>query len=823
MNSNSNDDHIHPEYPEPSNLHPLLSQSTVIEITFMQGKYGVLCGEGLEVYFIGVYKSEDTAREILTFFKNKGKKPIGKGKMQCHKVVESSYSNVMEKLNTFIQGKIEDDDINCIDNCHLVKSKLLADGTIKYSGVTIKKKGSNSNNNYICSKKNIYIGSFKTKEEAIIMFTAFTNGFTIEGMTNKPMPKKTIHADGNVVVVNNKIVKPEQINDHTHLPKLNEIVRFGYIYYGVFCLNEKNAYVFLGLHQSEEIAIKILNAYKKKLNSQEASEVEDDVNDIEVAVYSVYPVIASPFMVNNNNNNMKTSGYKGITKWGGVDDDKYFAYYVNNENQKKICLGSGSIEECVIMVTLHIHCKYDEKQTNFLLKKIDNTIIKNIVPFRNVCAIEQKFGVLCISNDDYLCYLGLYSNEEEAQQRLTSFVQNKNNNISSNNNNGDEQIYQFVKNTNKTKGRYHWINYYCNCIAKVSNEYCAYGDEDKTSKLGHFDTLEEAIIAVGCHKTGIPIFSNKKLCTMTIDTTDDSIRINDNIKGLSSLTNIVVTPDNNDNNCNYNNYNDDNDDNNADINNGNCTKKKKYQIWGCQVQHYNGYSIPRYSPLMKPYDTIELALDEINASYDNDDTRKKTMTGVHILSGNNKNWIANLYYNSKTYLLGNYKYMEEANHVVIMAKKNMNEYKNKIKNDPNIDDTDSALDDYARKIALQQKSQSIIGKYNRQNDICKSNNNNDAVDSIPIETCNMNMLSGMVPPHPRPTNMTTNMMICPIPPENILYNIDLPTGNNTTKVPIANTSNTNTKKRKNNVNTKIGKDKKSKVKKTKKCNNLTYE
>ena len=54
----------------------------MIEITFMQGKYGVLCGEGLEVYFIGVYKSEDTAREILTFFKNKGKKPIGKGKMQ---------------------------------------------------------------------------------------------------------------------------------------------------------------------------------------------------------------------------------------------------------------------------------------------------------------------------------------------------------------------------------------------------------------------------------------------------------------------------------------------------------------------------------------------------------------------------------------------------------------------------------------------------------------------------------------------------------------------------------------------------------------------
>ena len=67
MNSNSNDDYIHPE---PSNLHPLLSQSTVIEITFMQGKYGVLCGEGLEVYFIGVYKSEDTAREILTLFKN---------------------------------------------------------------------------------------------------------------------------------------------------------------------------------------------------------------------------------------------------------------------------------------------------------------------------------------------------------------------------------------------------------------------------------------------------------------------------------------------------------------------------------------------------------------------------------------------------------------------------------------------------------------------------------------------------------------------------------------------------------------------------------
>ena len=59
-------------------------------------------------------------------------------------------------------------------------------------------------------------------------------------------------------------------------------------------MNEKNAYVFLGLHQSEEIAIKILNAYKKKLNSQEASEVEDDVNDIEVAVYSVYLVIASP-------------------------------------------------------------------------------------------------------------------------------------------------------------------------------------------------------------------------------------------------------------------------------------------------------------------------------------------------------------------------------------------------------------------------------------------------------------------------------------------------------------------------------------------------
>ena len=93
-------------------------------------------------------------------------------------------------------------------------------------------------------------------------------------------------------------------------------------------MNEKNAYVFLGLHQSEEIAIKILNAYKKKLNSQEASEVEDDVNDIEVAVYSV---IASPFMVNNNNK-MKTSGYKGITKCG-VDDDKYLAYYVNNEIQ----------------------------------------------------------------------------------------------------------------------------------------------------------------------------------------------------------------------------------------------------------------------------------------------------------------------------------------------------------------------------------------------------------------------------------------------------------------------------------------------------------
>jgi hypothetical protein len=67
------------------------------------------------------------------------------------------------------------------------------------------------------------------------------------------------------------------------------------------------------------------------LNSQEASEVEDDVNDIEVAVYSVYPVIASPFMVNNNNK-MKTSGYKGITKCG-VDDDKYLAYYVNNEIQ----------------------------------------------------------------------------------------------------------------------------------------------------------------------------------------------------------------------------------------------------------------------------------------------------------------------------------------------------------------------------------------------------------------------------------------------------------------------------------------------------------